>query len=81
MIQLTIREWTFLTIVTEFIRTHGYSPSMREVAMAFGKVEGDGIRSTLQRLERKGVIRLKAHKAGATRTIRLVKGIKVAVAP
>lgn len=82
MIILTPRERVMLTFIQSYIKANGYAPTMKEIATSMGKVAGDGINYTLQKLEDKGVIHRTLKSGGKReRAIGLVRGVKIGIEP
>lgn len=70
--KLTDRQAEVERIVAEHHKTHGYAPSVREVAMELGTAINGALR-TLRALEAKGRLR---HDTGVARSWRIVDRIE-----
>ena len=67
-IKLTSRQEKILQYIAEFIDTHGYGPTIREIGVKFKIQSPNGVAGHLKALEAKGVITRQANKS---RTIEL----------
>ena len=65
---LTDRQAEILAFITDFIRSNGYGPTIREIGDEHGIRSPNGVVGTLRALERKGLIR---------RNERISRGISV----
>lgn len=65
---LTAKEARVLDAIAEFVAEHGYSPTIRDVAKAIGKVPSTAAYHLLN-LERAGLV---ASTPGTARSLRLV---------
>ena len=54
---LTARQYRVLEFLREYVRRHGYPPTIREIRTAFGLRSNRGVVDHLRALERKGSIR------------------------
>lgn len=57
MAPLTSRQQEVLTSIKDFIRTHGFSPTLREIAQAIGVKSTNCVDDHLRSLARKGYLR------------------------
>ena len=69
--QLTTRQKEFYDWIAEFIRSHGYAPSIRDIGDHFG-ITINGVACNLRIIERKGWIRTTPRTA---RSIVLLNGV------
>jgi repressor LexA len=67
---LTPRQQEVLLWISGYIDTHGYSPTIREIASAFGWTT-NGVMCHLRPMRRKGVV---VWLDGHSRTIRVIGG-------
>ena len=65
MIDLTVRQQKVLDFISSFARTHGYSPTLRDIAAHLGVSSTFGVNRHLDALEKKGWIT----KSGTARGI------------
>ncbi len=65
MIALTDRQQKVLDFITRFTQTHGYSPTVRDIAAHLGVSSPSGVNRHLEVLEKKGWLK----KTGASRGI------------
>ncbi|BCS51856.1 transcriptional repressor LexA [Geobacter sp. SVR] len=65
MIALTERQQKVLDFITRFTQTHGYSPTVRDIAAHLGVSSPSGVNRHLEALEKKGWLK----KTGASRGI------------
>lgn len=56
MKELTERQSQILSVIREYVKTHGYAPSIREIGEAVGIKSLRGVTVHLDALERKGRI-------------------------
>jgi len=68
MSKLTERRREILEFIQEFIRDHGYSPSLREIGRALGIGSTNGVRHHLTILEKEGYL---------TRDPRIFRGMRI----
>jgi SOS-response transcriptional repressor LexA len=66
---LTTRQVAVLNQLREFIKAHGYSPTVRELMKPLGIVSTNGIKVHLDALRAKGVV---TWQEGKPRTLRLL---------
>lgn len=70
-VTLTQRQQDMLDFIADYTRTHGYCPTIREIAEAFGIKSPNGVICTLKALEKKG----KLHREHSlSRSITLTEG-------
>lgn len=67
---LSPKQAATLEAINEFIRTNGYSPTTRELAVALGYKSSSTVHALLDRLAAKGYI---SKESGGPRTIRVLK--------
>ncbi|GIW94253.1 MAG: LexA repressor [Pirellulaceae bacterium] len=67
---LTERQQRVFEFIRDFIRAHGYGPTVREIAEQFGIRSPNGVICHLRALEKKGIIRRAPNKS---RTIELTE--------
>lgn len=60
---LTERQTEVLAVVTDYIHTKGYAPSVREIGVAVGLRSTNGVARHLDRLIKLGHLRRDANKA------------------
>lgn len=65
MIELTVRQQKVLDFITRYVRTHGYAPTLRDIAAHLGVTSTFGVNRHLDALEKKGWIT----KSGTSRGI------------
>ena len=65
MIAITERQQMVLDFITRFTQTHGYSPTVRDIAAHLGVSSPSGVNRHLEALEKKGWLK----KTGASRGI------------
>jgi len=70
---LTDRQNEIYAFIVKRIRRDGYSPTIREIGSEFGIRSPNGTMSTLEALEKKGMI---TRESKVSRGIRLVGGLK-----
>ena len=68
---LTQRQQDMLDFIGDYTRTHGYCPTIREIAEAFGIKSPNGVICTLKALEKKGKLR---RERSLSRSITLTNG-------
>lgn len=69
MIAITERQQMVLDFITRFTQTHGYSPTVRDIAAHLGVSSPSGVNRHLEALEKKGWLK----KTGASRGIVLLR--------
>jgi hypothetical protein len=69
MTDLSQPQELMLNFLREFAATHGYAPTRREIADALGYKSGNAAHEMLQRLERKGLIRLDKNQSRSIHVI------------
>jgi repressor LexA len=74
---LTVRQRKIVRFIGDWVREHGYSPSMREIGRAVGLTSTSSVEHQLSALEAKGYLR---REAGCPRTVE-VCGSGQATAP
>jgi len=74
---LTARQRKIVRFIGDWVRDHGYSPSMREIGRAVGLTSTSSVEHQLSALEAKGYLR---REAGCPRTVE-VRGPGQATAP
>lgn len=67
---LTSQQQNVLNVIQDFVRQHGFSPTLREIGQALGLNNLNAVRGHLAALERKGCVTRAADKA---RSIQLVQ--------
>lgn len=67
---LTARQWRILGHIASYIETHGYGPSLRDIALMAGLAAQSVALVHVRALESKGMV---ARTPGVARSIRLVK--------
>jgi len=70
MKKITKRQQEIYDFVKDFISSHKYPPSIREIGTSFGIRSTNGVRDSLKALEKKGLIRKISNKA---RSIEILK--------
>jgi repressor LexA len=65
VIELTVRQQKVLDFITRYVRTHGYAPTLRDIAAHLGVTSTFGVNRHLDALEKKGWIT----KSGTSRGI------------
>jgi len=68
---LTGRQKQILDFITSYVREHGFPPTVREVAAAFGYRSVKAAQDHMRALERKGALR---RRAGAARGLKIARG-------
>lgn len=69
---LTVRQWMLARFIGNYIRGHGFSPTLREMGEAMGIHSSNGVKGHLIALERKGFIRRTARTARSIQVLRKV---------
>jgi repressor LexA len=69
--ELPPRQAEVLAFIAEFIRDHGFGPSVRDIMARFAIASPNGANCHLRALMRKGLI---TRESGRSRSIRLVGG-------
>ena len=59
---LTRRQYEVLKLVVDYLREHGYPPTVREIGRALRITSASTVYDHLSRLEKKGFIRLRARR-------------------
>lgn len=69
---LTVRQWKLARFIGNYIREHGFSPTIREMCEAMDIHSTNGVKGHLAALERKGFIRRTALTARSIQVLREV---------
>ncbi len=71
---LTQRQREVLDFIRKYIKTHGYSPTLREIARELGIKTPRGVKTHIKALQKKGYLTFTPYKA---RSISLLSGEKI----
>ncbi len=69
---LTLQQWKLARFIADYIREHGFSPTLREMSEAMDIRSTNGVKGHLIALERKGFIRRTARAARSIQVLREV---------